>query len=146
MLGDDRRDQVRRRDVERGIACGEAGCDFGRGTLLDRNPGTARRREVDGRRRCDDVERNVVVRSQDGEGVRADLVRCVPVRRDPVRAGDDAIDLACGHERGRRGVGDHRMRDARGLQLPRGQTRPLQQRTGLVDPDAFEQAALPGRP
>ena len=85
-----------------------------------------------------------MVRSQDCQRVRPDLVRGIPVRGDPIRTGDDAIDLARSHERGCRGVGDHRVRDARPLELPRCQARPLQQRTGLVDPDALEQAALPG--
>ena len=45
-------------------------------------------------RRRDDVERDAVVRGEHGEAVRADLVRGVAVRRDPVGAGDDAVDLA----------------------------------------------------
>jgi len=57
----------------------------------------------------------------------------------------DAVDLARGHERGGRRVGDHGVRDARGLELPRGEARTLQQRPRLVDPDALEQSALPGR-
>ena len=84
-----------------------------------------------------------VVRRRDREPVGADLVRGVAVGRDPVGAGDDAVDLAAAHQmRGRR-VRDHRVRDAERLELPGGQPRALEQRPRLVDPDVREQAVLP---
>ena len=60
-----------------------------------------RRRQVDGRARCDDVERDSVVGGEDGERVGADLVRGVAVGGDPVGAGDDRVDLAAGHHQTR---------------------------------------------
>ena len=97
------------------------------------------RREVDGRGRRDDVERDPVVAGEHRERVRADLVRRVAVRGDPVGAGDDAVDLAGRHQRRGGRVGDHGVRDRRRLELPRGQPRALQERPRLVDPDVREQ-------
>ena len=76
------------------------------------------------------------------ESVRADLVGGVAVRGDAVGAGDHAVDLTARHQRGSGRVDDHRMRDARLLELPRGQARTLEQRARLVDPDVIEQATL----
>ena len=75
--------------------------------------------------------------------IRADLVRGVAVRGDPVGAGEHRVDLAGRHERRRGGVDDHRVRDAGRLELPRRQPRTLEQRPRLVDPDVREQIALP---
>ena len=82
---------------------------------------------------------------QHRQRISADLVRGVAVGGDPVGAGDDAVDFAGRHQRGRRRIGDHRMRDAGVLELPRSQARALQERTRLVHPDVGEQAALPRR-
>ena len=85
------------------------------------------------------------MRGQHGQRVRADLVGRVAVRSDAVRAGDDAVDLAGGHQRCRRGIGDDGVRDPGRLELPGGQPRALKQRPGLVHPHVREQLPLPGR-
>ena len=85
-----------------------------------------------------------MVCGEHGERVRPDLVRGVAVRRDAVGAGDDQVDLPPRHQRGRGGVGDHRVRDADRLELPRGEARPLEQRSRLIDEHACEQATFPG--
>ena len=56
--------------------------------------------------------------------VRADLVRRVPVRGDPVGAGDHDVDLACRHARGRSAVDDDGMRDPESFELERRQAGP----------------------
>ena len=85
----------------------------------------------------------LVVAREHGERVCADLVRGVAVRGDAVGAGDDEVDLAARHHRRGGGVGDHGVRDAGGLELPRGEAGALEERPGLVDEHALEQAALP---
>ena len=142
VLGDDRRDQRRRRDVEGGIAGREAARQLGRVALLDRDPGAVRSRAVERRRRRDDVERDLVVRGEHGERVCPDLVRRVAVSGDPVGAGDDEVDLAARHERAGGGVGDDGVRDPDPLELPRGEARALEERPRLVDENALEQPAL----
>ena len=84
-------------------------------------------------------------RARDGEPVGADLVRGVAVGRDPVGAGEDGVDLTGRHQRRRRRVGDHGVRDAGRLELPGRESRALQQRPRLVDPDVLEQARAPTR-
>ena len=103
-------------------------------------------RRVERRGRRDDDERQPVVRREHGEPVRADLVRGVAVRRDPVGAGDDEVDLAPRHERRGCSVGDHRVRDAELLELPGGQPAPLEERSRLVDPDVLDETRLAGGP
>ena len=145
VLGDDRGDQLVRRDVERGIPCGEARRDLARVALLDRDLGTGRRCEIDRRGRCDDIQRQAVVRSKHGERVGADLVRCVAVRRNAVCAGDDHVDLAACHQRRGCRVCDHRMRDAECLELPRGEAGTLKQGARLAYEHVLEHSSLPGR-
>ena len=82
------------------------------------------------------------MRGEHGERVCPDLVRRVPVRGDPVGAGDDEIDLAARHQRAGRRVGDDGVRDAGALELPRGEAGALEERPRLVDEDSVEQAAL----
>src|SRR6478672_884539 len=88
-VADDRRDELRRRNVERGIEDAgfvrrrlgaEAAPDLVRGALLDRDPSTARRRRVERAPRRGDVEWNAVIIGRDGERIRADLVGDVAVR------------------------------------------------------------------
>src|SRR5581483_10147402 len=61
---------------------------------------------------------------------------------DPVGAGDDEVDLAARHHRAGSRVGDDGVRDLGTLELPGGETRALQERPGLVDENAREEAAL----
>ena len=76
-----------------------------------------------------------MARGQDGQRVRADLVGGVAVRGDPVRADEDDVDLAAGHQVPGGHVGDERVRHAGLGQLPGRQPGALQVRPRLVDPD-----------
>ena len=67
--------------------------------LLDRDVGSGGGAGIDRRGRGDDVERDVVVRSGNRERVRADLVRDVAVRRDPIGAGEHGVDFSRRHSR-----------------------------------------------
>ena len=58
------------------------------------------------------------MRGEHGERVGADLVRGVAVRGDPIRAGDDAVHVAGGHQRRGSGVCDHGVRDAGASRAP----------------------------
>ena len=99
-------------------------------------------RRIDRRGRRDDVERDPVMRRGHGETIRADLVRGVAVRGDPVGAGDDAVDLAAAHQvRGRR-VGDHGVRDRRAPRAPR----PSAARPGAAAASRRPRRARAGRP
>ena len=81
---------------------------------------------------------------EDGEAIRADLVRDVPVPRNPIGSRDDEIHVALRHEGGGGRVRDHRVRDAELLELPRRQPAALEQRSRLVDPDVLDEARLGG--
>ena len=120
LLGDDRRDVAGRRDVEGRIA--DLGADrrhlrrpdvrdLARRPLLDRDAVAVRRREVDGRQRRRDVERDAVLLGQHGDAVGADLVGGVAVGGDAVGADDDQVDQALAHQRAGHVVGDHRRVD-----------------------------------
>ena len=85
------------------------------------------------------------MRREHGQLVRADLVRRVAVRRDPVGAGEDAVDLAGRHHRAGRRVGDHGEGNPLRLELPGGEAHTLEQRPGLVDQNPLQQAPLPRR-
>src|SRR4029077_1150039 len=152
-LGDDRRDQVGRRDVEGevervGRVGGDAGAeDFGDLDLLaplDQDGGAGGRGAVDRRERRGDVEGDLVVVGQDGDGVGADLVGGVAVGRDAVGADHDAVDEALGHQGAGAAVRHQVEGDAELLQLPGGEPRALQERPGLVHPDLPEVAVAPG--
>ncbi len=101
-----------------------------------------RRTRVDRRGRGDDHERDAVMTREHRETVRADLVRRVAVRGDPVGAGDHDVDLTGSHPRGRGPVDDDGVRDLEHLELERGQTRALKQRPCLVDPDLIDSSPL----
>src|SRR5690606_12055308 len=103
--------------------------------LLDRDAAAIRRSEVDGRRRRGDVERDVVLARDERNRVRADLVRGVSVRRDAIRADDDEVDAAVTHEGRRHALGDDRRVDPVANELPGGEPRALEKRTGLVGKD-----------
>ena len=62
--------------------------------LLDRDVIAVGRGEIDRRERRGDVERHVVRVRHHRHRVRADLVGDVAVRRDPVGADDDEVDVA----------------------------------------------------
>ncbi len=74
---------------------------------------------VERRRRRDDDERQIVVGGEHRQRVGADLVRGVAVRGDAVGAGDDHVDLPARHERCRRAVRDHGVRDPERPRAPR---------------------------
>ena len=93
------------------------------------------RLEVDRARRRADVERDAVAGREHGQRVRPDLVGRVAVGRDPVRADEDDVHLAAGHQVTGRDVRDERVRHAGLGQLPGRQPGALQVRPGLVDPD-----------
>ena len=73
--------------------------------------------------------------SQHRERVRPDLVRGVAVRRDPIGADEDHVDVASGHERPGGHVRDERVPHAGLLELPCRQPGALEVRPRLVDPD-----------
>ena len=78
-----------------GFRAGEAVGDLERRALLDRRFSSPRRRVViDRGRRRDDDERNLVMRREHRETIRADLVRHVTVRGDAIGADDDVRDAA----------------------------------------------------
>ena len=133
-------------DVEGRIARREARRDLRRVALLDRDAPAGRRRHVERRRRSDDVERDVVVASRDRECIRPDLVGGIPVGRDPVGTGEDAVHVAGRHQRRSCGVDDHGEGDAERSELPRGQPGALQERARLVHPHVLDEAALPRSP
>ena len=109
-------------------------------------PAPVGRGEVDGGRRRDDVERDPVVAREHRQRIGADLVRRVPVRRDPVGAGDDAVDLPRRHPRRRGRVGDDREREAEAFELPGREPRALEERPRLVDPHERDEPFLPRPP
>ncbi len=84
------------------------------------------------------------MRRRDGEPVRADLVRDIPVRSDAIGAREHRVDLARGHECRRCSVHDHGERDTQLLELPRREPAALEERPCLVDPDVLDPSCLPG--
>src|SRR5690606_16049426 len=75
---------------------------------------------------------------------RADLVRGVSVRRDAIRADDDEVDAAVTHEGRRHALGDDRRVDPVANELPGGEPRALEKRTGLVGKDGDTLAGVDG--
>src|SRR6266508_4263033 len=148
IFGDDARDVLRRRHVERRVA-GRALFrgdrmtvevqDFLRRPLLDWDLVARCQVEIDRARWCRDVERYPVLLRDHGLPVRADLVRGVAVRRDSIRADEDEIHLAAAEERGCRAARDDRVVDPLLEQLPRGEACALEPWARLVDVD--EEAA-----
>ena len=116
--------------------------DLGAVPELDRDVGARCGRGIDGRRRRGDVERDVVRTREHRQRVRADLVRDVAVRGDPVGAHHHRVDRAGGEQRTGGGVDDDAERDAEPVELPRGEPCALQHRPRLVDPDGHGPAAL----
>jgi hypothetical protein len=64
---------------------------------------------------------------------RADLVRGIAVGRDAIRTHHDGMHQPALHRRGRHRIGDQTIVHAGLLQLPRGESRALQERARLVD-------------
>ena len=127
-----------------GLRAGKRVVTSRRVALLDRDLGAGRRREIDRRGRRDDVERDPVMRGEHGERVRADLVRGVAVRGDPVGAGDDRSTSPAAISEPAAESAITACGIPTRLELPRGEARALEQRPRLVDEHALEQAALPG--
>ena len=67
-----------------------------------------------------------------GNHVSADLVGCITVGRDAIRAHDHAVYFALLHHMAGHVVSDNRHRDVVFVQFPCGQPRALQKRTRLV--------------
>ena len=118
LLGDDARDELGRGDVERRVADLRAGRrdadaaelgDLLGAPLLDLDGGAVGRGEVDRAGRGADVERDAVAGREHGQRVGADLVGRVPVGRHPVRADEDDVDLAAGHQVSGGHVGEQRV-------------------------------------
>src|SRR5215472_12049668 len=166
MLGDQRGHQLGRRDVKGGVVRRAARRrDRGPGErrhlvigpLLDPDVAAARGREVDRGHRRGNHERHPVVVREHGEPVGAHLVGDAAVGGNAVRSGQHQVHFPGGHQRRRRGVGQHRVRDAGPPSLVGGQPGTLQQRAGLIHPqpghpprpvrreDDRERGALAGR-
>ncbi len=144
LVADDAGDEVGRGHVEGGIADlgvrrGDAHAaheqDLVRLALLDRDRRTVGRGEVHRADRCHEVERDAVPSRQHGQRVGPDLVGRVAVGGDPVGPDEDDVHLAVRHQVTGGHVRDQRVRNAGLGQLPGGQPRALQVRSGLVDPD-----------
>ena len=135
VLGHDRADQLGRRHVERRVARSNRRGHLGGIALLDRDLGPARGREVDGRARRDDRERDVVMPRLHRERVRADLVGRVAVRGDPVGAREHGVDLTARHQRRGGRVDDDGVRDPGRSSSHAVSRGALEQRPRLVDPD-----------
>src|SRR5215813_8516160 len=166
MLGDQRGHQLGRRDVKGGVVRRAARRrDSGPGErrhlvigpVLDLDVAAARGREVDRGHRRGNHERHPVVVREHGEPVGAHLVGDAAVGGNAVRSGQHQVHFPGGHQRRRRGVGQHRVRDAGPPGLVGGQPGTLQQRAGLIHPqpghpprpvrreDDRERGALAGR-
>jgi hypothetical protein len=88
---------------------------------------------VDRRERDSDVERDAVAMGKDRLGVSADLVGdFAGAAKGTVTADDNQVDLPALHEVASRVVGNDLMRDLLLGQFPRGKSRALGTRTGLV--------------
>src|SRR5215468_9144354 len=151
MLGDQRGHQLGRRDVKGGVVRRAARRrDRGPGErrhlvigpVLDLDVAAARGREVDRGHRRGNHERHPVMVREHGEPVGAHLVGDAAVGGNPVRSGQHQVHFPGGHQRRRRGVGQHRVRDAGPPGLVGGQPGTLQQRAGLIHP----QPGHPPRP
>ena len=146
LLGHDRGDQLRGRDVERRVARREAGSDLRRVALLDRDRRPRRRREVE--RRASARRRRTGRRG--GRARTASpyvptlfavspfaAIRSAPVSTQstsPAAISDAAAASAIDGEG-----------DAERVELPCRQARALEQRPRLADPDVLDEPSLPRR-
>ena len=126
-VGDDRRDERRRRDVERRVVCADAwrccryvsdASHFVRRALLDDDLAAGSGRRIHGRCWRGDDERHLVIACRDRKRVRPDLVGDVTIRGDPVRSHDAQVDALLTHQRRGHAVGEHRNGHSRALELP----------------------------
>ena len=133
-----------RRDVERRIlhlhafgrdAFARHVGDFAMRALLDGNLLASGCAQVHTRPRRRHIERDRVLFGQHGDRIGADLVGHVAIGGNAVRAHDHGVDLALLHDGAGHAVADHRGGDAIFVQLPGGQPRALQERTGLIGID-----------
>ena len=104
-------------------------------------PDAVGHRQVDGRPRRRDHERDPGVGAGERDPEGADLVGGVAVGGDPVGADDGEVDEPAQDRRGRRAVGLDDVRDAVGGQLEGGEPRALEQRPGLVGVDELDAVA-----
>jgi hypothetical protein len=152
-LGDDGGDVLRWRHVEGWVFdadsvwgelfSGVVG-DLDGGALLDGDVVSVGGGEIDGGPGGGDVEGDAVFPGEDGDVIGADLVGDVSVGGDAVGADDDGLDLALAHEAGGHVVAEHGGGDAVVHQLPRSETRALEEGAGFVGVDVDIVAALDG--
>src|SRR5436309_2455076 len=152
-LGDDRRDQLGRGDVEgeveglrvlRGDAGAEDLGDLQGLALLDGDGRAVRRGAVDRREGRRHVEGHLVAVGQHGHRVGADLVGGVAVGRDAVGAHHDAVHQPLRHEGAGAAVGHQPEGDAQALELPGGEAGALEEGTRLVHPNLPDLPLAPG--
>src|SRR5215210_2090677 len=152
-LGDDGRDEARRRDVERRVVAlrvlrGDPHPahlqHLGGGPLLYRDGIPAGGPKVyrgEGRRHN---ERYPACPGGEREGVGAHLIRHVPVGGDAVGARYDEVYLARGYQAASTGVYRYPMGNTHPFELPGCEARPLQQGAGLRGCHSCHQATLVG--
>src|SRR5918997_3990137 len=152
-LGDDSRDEARRRDVERrvvglrvlrGHTRPAQLQHLGGGPLLYRDSIPAGGPKVyrgEGRRHN---ERYPARPGGEREGVGAHFIHHVPVGGDAVGTRYDQIYLARGDQAASTGVYRYPMGNTHPFELPGGEARPLQQGAGLRSGHSGHQAALVG--
>src|SRR6185312_11627443 len=109
--------------------------DFRGAALLNGDGIACGQDEIQGRERCGDVEGDVVLFGQHGNGVGADLVGHVAVGGDAVGADDDGGDAATVEEMPGHVVGNDGDGDVVLLQFPGGEARALQIGAGFVGVD-----------
>ena len=111
--------------------------------LLNRNVFAARTVQINRRGRSRHIERHFVTVSQDGMGIRANLISDIAIGRRAISANDDAINEPFLHD-----VSGHAVRDQRGGnaqlgEFPGGQARALEKRSRLGDEDGFHLFLFP---
>ena len=112
-------------------------------SLLDRDPLSAFKLRVDGRRGGHHVEGDPVAVGEHCQGVGADLVGGVAVPRDAIRPNEHCINFPFSHEPAGGGVGDQPKGDPLPEELPGGEPRPLQARPGLAGINQLQFPLLP---
>ena len=151
LIGHDGRDVAGGRHVEGGVPRADAGRSDGLSregqdlcgpALLDRDRSAVRACEIDGRRGRRDVERDSVLLREDGQRIRADLVRDVSVRGDAVGADDDGLDGPAREEVPGHRVGDQLHGDPVAGELPGRQARALEEGAGLAGQHADRLSGL----
>ena len=116
--------------------------DFADVAFFDRDLVAGRAVQIDGRKRCGDVERDAVAFGEDGDHIRADLIGDVAVCGDAVGADDDGVNAALFHDVAAHVVGDQRDGNVVLHQFPSGQPRTLQIRPRFVGDDGDDLALI----